>query len=41
MTEDEGETEDDCGKGNERCQGVGTVEDEQAEEGDDDKPNAE
>ena len=37
MAKNEGETEDDSGERNERCQGVGTIEDKQAEENNDDK----
>lgn len=41
MTENEGETEDDGGERNERRQSVGTIEDEQREEGNDHKCNSE
>lgn len=37
VAENEGETEDDCGKRDEGRQGVGTIEDEEAEEDDDDE----
>jgi hypothetical protein len=41
VTENEGETEDNCGKRYERRQCVGTVEDEKADEHNDNEPNTE